>query len=101
MYAQAIQTFNEICSLVEKLNQVCGWTILFTILAGIIHLSVHVFTIFKEDAETFEEIGLLSTFVGFGAELWVTAMVHHEVRNQLRRNLRDQLVLNNCRTESA
>ena len=56
-----------------------GWTILFSVFAGIIHLSVHVFTIFKEDAGALETIGVMLSFVGFGAKLWITAMVHHEV----------------------
>ena len=80
MVTQEIRTFNELSSLVEKLNKVYSWIILTSVFTGIIHLSIHIFTLFKDDAGISDKFGVLLTIVGFSAELWALAMVHHEAK---------------------
>ena len=53
--------------------------ILFSVIAGVLHFSVDMFTIFKVESDTLERILFVSDFVWFGCTLWATAQVYEEV----------------------
>ena len=76
---QEIRTFSRLLKIIEKLNGIYGWVILFSVVAGVLHFSVDMFTIFKVESDTLERILFLSDFVWFGCAQWATAQVYEEV----------------------
>ena len=76
---QEIRTFSRLLKIIEKLNGIYEWVILFSVIAGVLHFSVDMFTIFKVESDTLERILFVSDFVWFGCTLWATAQVYEEV----------------------
>ena len=66
--------------IIEKLNGIYGWVILFSVFAGVLHFSADMFTIFKVESDTLERMLFLSDFVWFSCILWASAQVYEKVR---------------------
>ena len=77
--SQEIRTFSKVVTIIEKINGIYGLVNLFWVLAGVLHFSADLFTVFKAESDIFDRITSLTDLVWFGLELWATAQVYEEV----------------------
>ena len=76
-----MKVLSELMKIIEKLNDIYGWVILFSVFAGVMHFSVNLFTIFRTNGTVLEQILCALNFAWFGCTLWSTAQVYEEVRS--------------------
>ncbi|CAG7703687.1 unnamed protein product, partial [Allacma fusca] len=74
-----IGCFNELTSVIQKFNEVFGWTVLFCVLTGVAHFSVEIIQLHYTNYQGIhKQIIVWSMFFIFSGQLVVASHVNHD-----------------------
>lgn len=79
---EKLGAFKEVVGVIDKLNGVYGWVILFSVFTGTLYFSINVFTLFQENGPLVEKVIVFLCLSWFALELWAVAQVYEEVRHE-------------------